>query len=281
MTQPGESAWLKNKWCSSKDDIPVDPLDLLDAMEQGFAKEVTTAYTTPLDSRSGERRLTVERAENRRDFQLLSEWGETLLLAKGNKDCTKFEICLAGETNEEGAYKPGAAFQLQTSSEGALGDWTLSSQHCESCASSPQPIQACRRAADKRVLAKFHQYQVDIGEGQAFCMDINIPEVTEGDRPPVWCACCSGCAATPGMKLTSRRPKWSARQNTLALDFHGRCKVSSTKNFMLEWPGSERRKEDVKLLFGKVNANTFNLDISQPFSLVQAFAAALSVSKWA
>mmetsp|Transcript_69503 Transcript_69503/g.166608 ORF Transcript_69503/g.166608 Transcript_69503/m.166608 type:complete len:292 (-) Transcript_69503:268-1143(-) len=290
MAQTRESTWLNKLYTSSssssisEDSSNVDIFDMLDAMEQGCAKEVTSAFTTPVSVAEGERHLTVERAANRRDFELLSEWGETLLIAKGNKDCTSFDIVMAGDCADQCAYRPGAAFTLQASGSEALADWTLASAKCEVCESCPLPLQECRmnKSGEKRVLAKFHQYQMDIGEGQAFCMDINIPEVSseEGEAPQVWCPCCTGTACTPGMTLTSRRPKWSSKQKTLALDFHGRCKVASTKNFMLELPGSERRRTDVKLLFGKVSANSFNLDISQPFSLVQAFAAALSVSNW-
>lgn len=255
--------------------------DMLDAMEQGFSKEVTTDFTDPLEPEFGERRLTVERSVNRRDYELLDEWGTPLLVAKGNKEFTSFDIFVAGETSETCRYSRGAAFTLQSDSEG--NEWTLASTRCASCASSPlsllRPCEHGHSSGSTQVLAKMRHYQEKIGEGEALCMDVNIPEVLEGDKPPVWCPCCSG-ASTVGMTLTSRRPTWSPKQNSLALDFHGRCKVPSTKNFQLELPDAEGHRSDVKLLFGKVAATRFNLDISHPFSPIQAFAAALTVSNW-
>jgi tubby-related protein 1 len=56
------------------------------------------------------------------------------------------------------------------------------------------------------------------------------------------------------------------------LNFNGRVTEASIKNFLIVDEGTER----VRLLFGRVAKNVFNLDVHYPFSVLQAFSVVLS-----
>ncbi|KAJ8600185.1 hypothetical protein CTAYLR_001965 [Chrysophaeum taylorii] len=67
----------------------------------------------------------------------------------------------------------------------------------------------------------------------------------------------------------------SKRDGKYSLDFRGRGKVASVKNFQLVAVGSQGRDDPV-LQFCKVSANRFHLDFAPPFSPLGAFALAVS-----
>ena len=113
-------------------------------------------------------------------------------------------------------------------------------------------------------------------------MDVETPAIGMGDQPDIWCTRCSEAGVRDRFEeLSSIRPKWNAKRKDMQLNFKGRCKVTSAKNFQLEMPRSMKEKTGVtKLLFGKIAENEFVLDYSTPLSEVQAFAAALTTSHW-
>ena len=77
--------------------------------------------------------------------------------------------------------------------------------------------------------------------------------------------------------LSNIKPKWSSQSNSYVLNFYGRVKKASARNFQL----TEDAEEDViNLQHGKESKNLFNLDFMQPFSPLIAFAVSLvSISK--
>jgi hypothetical protein len=76
--------------------------------------------------------------------------------------------------------------------------------------------------------------------------------------------------------LSSKLPKWNERIGSLTLNFHGRAKLASAKNFQLRVGDSET----IGVLFGKLNADTFAMDYQSPCSPVQAFALGMCVHEW-
>ncbi len=56
------------------------------------------------------------------------------------------------------------------------------------------------------------------------------------------------------------------------LDFRGRVKMPSVKNFILT---DDANKEEY-VVFGKVDDNSYMLDVKWPLSLFQGFALAIS-----
>eukprot|EP00667_Euglena_gracilis_P015589 EG_transcript_16232 len=72
--------------------------------------------------------------------------------------------------------------------------------------------------------------------------------------------------------MRSAEPEWVPAKNTFVLDFNGRVKRSSVKNFQLK----ENGKVPILMQFGKVSTDEFILDFQYPFNALQAFAIALS-----
>jgi len=197
----------------------------------------------------------------------------------------------------------GPAFCLKAKKR-SLNDWTLHSTRCEQCATRG------RRNYGQRELARMRHYSEEVGVGKALCMDLCVPApfYSEQGGSAIWCPVCSGPAPAPqrsnsvcsglsldrrssvcsgfsqddasSATLTSRRPRWNTKLGTLTLDFRGRVRVASSKNFQLEVPGGDRDSNNVKLLFGKVVDNQFVLDFKRPLGVVQAFAAALTTVHW-
>ncbi|PNW71945.1 hypothetical protein CHLRE_16g667450v5 [Chlamydomonas reinhardtii] len=80
--------------------------------------------------------------------------------------------------------------------------------------------------------------------------------------------------------LATRPPEWDPSLKAYTLDFHGRIRASSVKNFQLvHWDhNTDRKGSDLVLQFGKIDENTddFALDFTYPLSLQKAFAIALA-----
>ena len=69
----------------------------------------------------------------------------------------------------------------------------------------------------------------------------------------------------------NRKPIWSKERGAFYLNFNGRVKEPSIKNFILDDSlGNEC------LLFGKIKENVFNLHISDTISPYLAFTVALA-----
>jgi hypothetical protein len=252
--------------------------EFADVLEQGQGPGLTSDYTAPPppdDDFEEHLLVVVERGENSDIFSLTTERGDKLLVAHGSISCARFELFIAGDTQSTNFLGP--AFTLQANQ--LRTEWLLESVRCEQCEARG------RRNCGTRELAKMSHYCEAVGEGQAFCMDVDLPKIDEAGLPTVWCSVCSSANDAPAETnktsvkhtLTTRRPRWNARHKSLTLDFRGRCTEASAKNFQLEVPRSHGR---TKLLFGKVGEKKFVLDYKYPLSAVQAFAAALTTAQW-
>lgn len=85
--------------------------------------------------------------------------------------------------------------------------------------------------------------------------------------------------------LQQKTPRWNERSQTYSLDFHGRVKIPSVKNFILSYIGqngvddmmAQSELEREVLLFGKLNnQEQFIMDVRWPLSPIQAFAIAIA-----
>lgn len=275
-----DAAWLKNiRGPTEEDKSPSADLkhdesqwmcfDLADLLEQGLGPGLTSNFVEPPDaSEEKDQRLIVECQPEKKSFMLTTEDGETLLVATAIADGSGFEIF----SSSDGSPTKGGRPDFLLNSNQKQDQWTLLSVRCENCASKG------RRKCGTRELAKLYHYCETVGDGNAFCMDVELPESPEDNSPGVVCSSCADPSAeVRGHIVTSRRPKWNARQKTLTMDFRGRCTMASAKNFILE---DEDKKQQLTLLFGKVGANKFVLDYRHPLGMVQAFSAALSAMHW-
>ena len=73
--------------------------------------------------------------------------------------------------------------------------------------------------------------------------------------------------------LESKQPTWDEHSRTYQLNFHGRVKMPSVKNFQLCDPKQPQR---VVMQFGKCEENKYCMDYAAPLTLIQAFGIALS-----
>lgn len=263
--------------------------DWAEAMESGSACCLPSLSATPA-SDGKERRLSVVRHADPALTSLKNAEGDTLLMARASSDGCRFDIfvsltgvpplstksSLFGRRTEEA--EPAPEFIL-LAKDGARKAWVLMSARCEMCEGRG------RRRCEMGQVARIRHYMEAVGAGQAYCMDVELPQKQNGCA--LVTAPCAACEAASldldesactewNMDQTSRRPKWNIKHKTLTLNFRGRVTMASAKNFQLESVvGGEPR-----LLFGKVGEDKFVLDYNPPLGMVQAFAAALSVFHW-
>lgn len=78
--------------------------------------------------------------------------------------------------------------------------------------------------------------------------------------------------------LRNRQPWWNVDLGAFVLNFGGRVRVASVKNFQLcEINDHENNNENIMLQFGRIEGrHSFNMDFSYPLSPVQAFAISIS-----
>ncbi len=75
--------------------------------------------------------------------------------------------------------------------------------------------------------------------------------------------------------LRTRKPSWNTSTNSWTLDFHGRVKIASKKNFKIMNSIDEHNGEWL-MLFGKVSKHRFSLDFRPPLSIMQVASIAAS-----
>ncbi|KAH8059519.1 hypothetical protein JL721_9256 [Aureococcus anophagefferens] len=84
------------------------------------------------------------------------------------------------------------------------------------------------------------------------------------------------------LELRSRAPEYNPRLQGFCLDFFGRARLASVRNFQLvdgsapPVPNDPDAEAKCKLLFGRWSDDEFHLDVKHPFSPADAFAVAVS-----
>jgi hypothetical protein len=73
--------------------------------------------------------------------------------------------------------------------------------------------------------------------------------------------------------LNTRKPKWNPKMEAWTMDFKGRAKLASKKNFILV---DEDVDDRVLMLFGKVTKNRWSLDYAPPMNPLTCLFVALS-----
>jgi hypothetical protein len=73
--------------------------------------------------------------------------------------------------------------------------------------------------------------------------------------------------------LKNKAPVWREQTKTNVLNFHGRVKLPSMKNFQIIDPLAI---DDVLMQFGRCGEDTFILDFKYPLTMLQAFGIALT-----
>lgn len=72
----------------------------------------------------------------------------------------------------------------------------------------------------------------------------------------------------------NRQPVWDERYEAYVLNFLGRVRVASVKNFQIVQ--TDNVANETLLQFGRVSQTIFSMDVQWPFSIVQAFGVCLT-----
>lgn len=72
--------------------------------------------------------------------------------------------------------------------------------------------------------------------------------------------------------LKNLEPEWNVKLNCYCLNFYGRVKKASSRNFQMVF---NHDKDEILLQHGKENSNEFNIDFKEPFNFITAFAHSL------
>ena len=83
----------------------------------------------------------------------------------------------------------------------------------------------------------------------------------------------------PVYRFRNKSPRWNERLKSYALNFGGRVKQASIKNFILiddSFDVEDEEKAPNGIVFGKIDDNTFALEFGHPLNLFQAFGIAMS-----
>lgn len=72
--------------------------------------------------------------------------------------------------------------------------------------------------------------------------------------------------------LSNLKPEWNEALDCYCLNFFGRVKKASAKNFQMVY---DEDPDNIILQHGKVSADEYNIDFREPFNFVNAFAISL------
>lgn len=240
-------------------------MDSVEAMEQGLARTIARDEVKPEKAEAPQRKMTVVRSEDRLKYVLRNEDLAPILEAHSTPE--GIQVFTAGENMKIAMDVP--AFTLTHDKD--KSNWKVASNYCERC-SYCNPFNSCKNQGGQ-TLAFVRHAKESIGEGVAMCMDVDVPQVTSDGRSDVWCPICVG-SDDARTELNSLRPTWNKKLNSLCMDFKGRVKVTSAKNFQL------CLGDKAVLVYGKISEETFCLEYEHPLSTAQAFAIALTTMYW-
>lgn len=99
----------------------------------------------------------------------------------------------------------------------------------------------------------------------------------EGERALVGALPCARSGAAPPPCVTAfknRAPVWDDRYEAYVLNFLGRVRVASVKNFQIVQ--TDNVANETLLQFGRVSSTVFSMDVQWPLSIVQAFGISLT-----
>ncbi|KAG8457781.1 hypothetical protein KFE25_005794 [Diacronema lutheri] len=181
-----------------------------------------------------------------------------------------------------GAGEPCAAGELAgRAEEGCASRWRRRG--------APRPAQSRSRAARAELVAvgyRANRFCLDSGPRS---MSLAAPAVTEdgtyeADELPregggalaaaLPCARTGTRAPAHVTSFKNRAPVWDDRYEAYVLNFLGRVRVASVKNFQVVQ--TDNVANETLLQFGRVSSTVFSMDVQWPFSVVQAFGVCLT-----
>eukprot|EP00930_Biecheleria_cincta_P086393 TRINITY_DN75699_c0_g1_i1.p1 TRINITY_DN75699_c0_g1~~TRINITY_DN75699_c0_g1_i1.p1 ORF type:complete len:403 (+),score=59.90 TRINITY_DN75699_c0_g1_i1:52-1260(+) len=255
---------------------------LTECMEQGFSRETTTDFTTPLRRVSRLWRFRLLRSQDNTCASLVTEEGDFLLHARLIPEFRKVEFHLypPGFLRKRDELLSAPAFIMCYSK--CTTKWRLVQERCRHCQLAPVHLSCAEYG--KQQLAFIQHLKRPTADGLANVMKLRIPGIYKDGSCVTWCPMLGKLDLADlqdddpdSQQLVSRSPDWNDKDKSLVLQFKGRNVVSSAKNFQFALP---QKPQSVICQFGKLELNTFSLDVRYPLSIVQAFALAMSTSFW-
>ncbi|KAM3144491.1 hypothetical protein pb186bvf_003360 [Paramecium bursaria] len=126
----------------------------------------------------------------------------------------------------------------------------------------------------KEIAAKFPKY---FGQERKLMVTINYQTNIMASAPRKFQAVMLNYITQKNMELSQLEPVYNQEKDCYQLNFFGRAKRASARNFEMVDP---QDSNIIYLLHGKQDKNLFNLDYRYPMNMVQAFSFSLvSVSK--
>lgn len=242
-----------------------DCFDLLDCMERGLSRELTSDFMEPLPDNRCLWKFQVERASDRRQYRLLCDGGEFLMYAKLSKNTLRIDIFMYDPCDQEtrGVFDTERpAFTL--SCNAARTTWRLCQERCDACRQADADS-VCGCQGHREIMRVRHS-STSVGEGVNHCMDVHV--LPQGHLP-----------VAHEYRLASRMPVWNPQADSMVLDFQSRNVIPSAKNFQLAVEGDDR--ERVICQYGKIATDSFGLDFRYPLTVIQAFGLSLTTIFWA
>lgn len=249
---------------SKAEKLQVDAMDEFDAMEQGIVSSLALDQVKP-EAKGATRKMIVERSDDRVCHVLYNENREKVLEAR----LTDQGIHVFAASTDSKVPVGTPAFTLTYDKDKT--NWTIGSRYCETCAYR-NPFNSCQNKGG-RTFGFIRHGKEEIGEGVAMCMDIDIPQIGADGHSETWCALCKD-SDNDRIELSSLRPKWNKKLQSLCMDFKGRVEAASAKNFQL------CLNDQTVLVYGKKANGTFALEFEHPLSTMQAFTISLSTMYW-
>ena len=267
--------------------------DMFDLMEQGVGGSAISTVMIEIPE-SRHQKCSVKRVREHNGsivFHMFTQGGEHLLTARSTGEKVhgkvvlsfsqfqqKSQHCLAElRPTENGSY----SIQYQSSGERPDSPEELQPD-------SPTPRDESAELQDRSLGLIQHD---NINNTPLYSMRVAVPDLNS------WCPRTgfpkaqkeSGCYA-----VKTKLPAWNEEMQSYTLDYGGRARMASAKNFQLEMADgsdpspkgkagrgkSSRALKGVVMQFGKYDDDTFSLDYAFPLCGLQAFAIALSTSNW-
>lgn len=263
-------------------DLGERSFDIADSMEQGFARETATDFTTPLRRSSKLWRFRVVRSEDKLSSRLLTDTGDFLMFAQVSLEacCIFFYLYDPGGREKDLFDRSSPAFSM--SFDKSRSEWRLVQERCANCQFSPKHLSCASRG--KQQVAFIKHLRFPVGDGMSNVMEARIPGLYADGTCVVWCPVLGkGDLALAEddnyetQQLITKEPVWNEQVESLVLDFKGRNVLSSAKNFQL---ALRQKPKHVICQFGKLGPTNFGLDFRYPLSVIQAFAMAMSTIFW-
>eukprot|EP01050_Picozoa_sp_SAG11_P020543 SAG11_NODE_3481_length_2421_cov_1.594315_1_plen_409_part_01 len=291
-----------DSWCSGSSSSGGESEDMFDLMEQGAGGAALNMLE--IEHHKLHRKCSVQRVREPNGevvYHMFTNSGEHLLSARatGLKVNGHETLCFSQFTQK--SQHCLAELRPSTKRDGEFAICYHDGGCTSSTEKTPDSPLAKSTETPNRTLGVIQHDSVS--NTPLYSMKVTLPDVSgtwdpRTGYPKHMAEESGGSAIVSSYTVRTKLPAWNEEMQSYTLDYGGRARLASAKNFQLELavpnsssmagkssptaPKSNKRRsksrrglEGVVLQFGKYDDNTFNLDYSYPLCGLQAFAIAL------